>query len=215
MMLLMMMKQDVFDFIRLNTRLQPSEMCGVFLGYKCAAVRMSDTLNWTINIPEKLQPSESEVSSSSLDGIEDAEIEENPSDDETRTRQSLVSAAHPKHRQNRIKGKLVTSSAKSSSTDDSFISRIWRAEKIESMESMENSFEVVQLTDIHFDPYFSPGSRTDCGEPVCCRSVNGPATSINQMAGIWGDYTDCDTPYFTIDSALKRVAAQHPDVSPK
>jgi len=54
--------------------------------------------------------------------------------------------------------------------------------------------KVLQITDIHFDPYFSPGARTDCGEPVCCRSNNGPGTTFHSMAGIWGDYTECDTP---------------------
>lgn len=76
-----------------------------------------------------------------------------------------------------------------------------------------SSFRIAQITDIHFDPYFSPGTRTDCGEPVCCRNVNGPARTLASMAGIWGDYTDCDTPYFTVDNALKRVSAEHPDVS--
>lgn len=74
------------------------------------------------------------------------------------------------------------------------------------------TFQVAQITDIHFDPYFSPGTRSDCGEPVCCRNVNGPASTLASMAGIWGDYTDCDTPYFTIDSALKQVSNAHPNV---
>lgn len=77
------------------------------------------------------------------------------------------------------------------------------------------TFQVVQITDIHFDPYFSPGTRSDCGEPVCCRNVNGPASTLASMAGIWGDYTDCDTPYFTIDAALKQVSNAHPDVCSK
>jgi sphingomyelin phosphodiesterase len=33
------------------------------------------------------------------------------------------------------------------------------------------------------------------------------------MAGIWGEYTDCDTPFFTIENALQRVSQEHPDVS--
>lgn len=82
----------------------------------------------------------------------------------------------------------------------------------ENAEVAASDFKVVQITDIHFDPYFSPGTRTDCGEPVCCRNVNGPARTLASMAGIWGDYTDCDTPYFTVDSALKRVTSEHPDV---
>lgn len=74
-------------------------------------------------------------------------------------------------------------------------------------------FKVLQLTDIHFDPYFSPGSRTDCGEPVCCRTLNGPGRTINHMASIWGDYTDCDTPFFTVQNSLQRVSQEHSDVS--
>ena len=70
----------------------------------------------------------------------------------------------------------------------------------------------LQITDIHFDPYFSPGTRTDCGEPVCCRSNNGPANSKSSMAGLWGDYMECDTPYFTVENSLQRIRTRHPDV---
>ena len=75
------------------------------------------------------------------------------------------------------------------------------------------TFKVLQITDLHFDPYFVPGSRTDCGEPVCCRSQHAPAHSLSTMAGIWGAYTDCDTPFFTLENALQRVSEEHPDVS--
>jgi hypothetical protein len=71
---------------------------------------------------------------------------------------------------------------------------------------------ILQITDIHFDPYFSPGSKTDCGEPVCCRSNNGPASTPSSMAGMWGDYMECDTPYFTVENSLQRIHSAHPDV---
>ena len=29
--------------------------------------------------------------------------------------------------------------------------------------------KIVQLSDVHIDLAYKPGSKTDCGEPLCCR----------------------------------------------
>ena len=87
------------------------------------------------------------------------------------------------------------------------------AKKMSNQDAQSKYFKVLQLTDIHFDPYFAPGSRNDCGEPVCCRVVNGPSDSNSHMASMWGHYTDCDTPFFTVQNSLQRISKEHPDVS--
>lgn len=97
----------MLDFVRLNTRLQPEDMCGVFLGASCAA-RMSDKLNWTIAVPAK---------DPGRDGSNMA-----------------VSLSAPN-----ING--YAAHDKSVAYGDS------------------STFKVVQITDIHFDPYFSPGMK--------------------------------------------------------
>ena len=70
----------------------------------------------------------------------------------------------------------------------------------------------LQITDIHLDPYFKTGSRTDCGEPVCCRSDSGRVGTMSSMAGVCGEYMECDTPYFTVENTLKRIRSSHPDI---
>lgn len=72
--------------------------------------------------------------------------------------------------------------------------------------------KLVQITDIHVDPYYEPGSEANCGEPLCCRSTNGLAKSKDRGAGIWGDYRNCDTPVQTLRHVLKHINEMHADV---
>lgn len=72
--------------------------------------------------------------------------------------------------------------------------------------------KLVQITDIHIDPYYEPGSEAQCGEPLCCRSTNGIAKSKDRAAGIWGDYRNCDTPVQTLRHVLKHINEIHSDV---
>lgn len=73
--------------------------------------------------------------------------------------------------------------------------------------------KLVQITDIHVDPYYEPGSDANCGEPLCCRSTNGVAKNKDRAAGIWGDYRNCDTPVQTLRHVLKHINEIHSDVS--
>lgn len=72
--------------------------------------------------------------------------------------------------------------------------------------------KIVQITDIHIDPYYTPGMNADCGEPLCCRPGDGLADSPGKAAGYWGDYRNCDTPVGTIRHALKHISETHSDV---
>lgn len=71
---------------------------------------------------------------------------------------------------------------------------------------------VVQVTDIHVDPYYTAGTNAACGEPLCCRQSNGIASDNNKAAGVWGDYRNCDTPIVTLRHALKHISEKHPNV---
>ncbi|RWS17697.1 sphingomyelin phosphodiesterase-like protein 2, partial [Dinothrombium tinctorium] len=70
----------------------------------------------------------------------------------------------------------------------------------------------VQLTDIHVDLNYAPGTDSDCGEPLCCRLSNGFTKDVNRKAGVWGDYRKCDSPLITVIEALKHIKENHPFV---
>ncbi len=84
---------------------------------------------------------------------------------------------------------------------------------IDYRDSYKSLAKLVQITDIHVDPYYEPGSEANCGEPLCCRSTNGPAKSRDRAAGPWGDYRNCDTPVPTLRHVLKHINEVHSDVS--
>ena len=205
-------------------------MCGVFMGSSCAP---RDKLNWTINIPDRkargktadqeaadrsggsgssrsgsrtlpVIPSIPVKHLLSLHDLHDPPANEEPS---VATHSHLHSRADDSH-------------GDSCSHQDTLGNRVDPLAQVEPERRrvrkavpVAATFKVLQLTDLHFDPYFVPGARTDCGEPVCCRSTHGPALSLATMAGLWGEYTDCDTPFFTIENALQRMGQEHPDVA--
>lgn len=83
---------------------------------------------------------------------------------------------------------------------------------IDYRDSYKSLTKLVQITDIHVDPYYEPGSEASCGEPLCCRSTNGQAKSRDRAAGSWGDYRNCDTPVPTLRHVLKHINEVHSDV---
>lgn len=80
--------------------------------------------------------------------------------------------------------------------------------------SSETLHPVIQITDIHIDPYYESGTNADCGEPLCCRrESSGRPVNPSKAAGSWGDYRNCDTPLTSLKSALEHITLTHPDVS--
>ncbi|CAF2554038.1 unnamed protein product [Rotaria sp. Silwood2] len=63
---------------------------------------------------------------------------------------------------------------------------------------------VLHLTDIHIDFAYKPGSQADCSQPLCCRA--GRPVPSHTGAGFWGDYRNCDIPYWTAEVILKYAA---------
>lgn len=68
--------------------------------------------------------------------------------------------------------------------------------------------EILQITDIHYDPLYEPNSNAKCGEPVCCRRGRND-TNKNSLAGYWGDYEPCDTPWHAVVDALTHISDTH------
>ncbi|KAK4883571.1 hypothetical protein RN001_006890 [Aquatica leii] len=72
--------------------------------------------------------------------------------------------------------------------------------------------KILQLSDVHYDAFYKPGSNANCGESLCCESDSGEPKSDDEAAGYWGDYHECDIPWHTIENALTEMKQRHPDV---
>ncbi|CAN7988967.1 unnamed protein product [Ixodes hexagonus] len=69
--------------------------------------------------------------------------------------------------------------------------------------------KVLHVSDTHYDPEYVPGTNGACSEPVCCRAVNGKASSAETKAGKWGYLGKCDIPLRTLDSMLQHASQNH------
>ncbi|XP_022913387.1 sphingomyelin phosphodiesterase-like [Onthophagus taurus] len=76
------------------------------------------------------------------------------------------------------------------------------------------TFKVLHLTDVHYDPNYVQGSPANCDEPMCCHvySTVEDDERVIEPAGKWGSYSKCDMPKIFIESMLKHIAEQHPDI---
>ncbi|KOC66747.1 Sphingomyelin phosphodiesterase [Habropoda laboriosa] len=75
----------------------------------------------------------------------------------------------------------------------------------------QEQIKILQLTDIHYDPAYEVNGNSNCGEPVCCRKGQNK-TNVNSLAGFWGDYESCDTPWHAITDALTHIKETHQDI---
>ncbi|XP_053954606.1 sphingomyelin phosphodiesterase-like [Anastrepha ludens] len=71
-----------------------------------------------------------------------------------------------------------------------------------------NELQILHLTDIHYDPLYTPGALAECVEPQCCQRGAG-STDTEKAAGYWGDYRDCDAPWNMIDDAFNHIKNTH------
>ena len=171
-------------------------MCGVIFGMDCAR-KVTKNLNWTITIPEKKY----------YNHHHHHHHHRYSSNNVKRTDNNLMSNTDTGIENNEFidyKDSSSSSSSSSSSPSSSLSSSLSSAYKSLS--------KLVQITDIHVDPYYEPGSEASCGEPLCCRSTNGQAKNKDRSAGIWGDYRNCDTPVQTLRHVLKHINEMHSDV---
>ncbi|XP_012143489.2 sphingomyelin phosphodiesterase 1 isoform X1 [Megachile rotundata] len=75
----------------------------------------------------------------------------------------------------------------------------------------EEKMKIVQITDIHYDPLYEPNGNANCKEPVCCRKGQN-TTGTTSLAGYWGDYQSCDTPFHAVIDALTQINDTHKDI---
>ncbi|KAL1505482.1 hypothetical protein ABEB36_005045 [Hypothenemus hampei] len=63
--------------------------------------------------------------------------------------------------------------------------------------------QILQITDVHVDPQYTPGSNAKCSEPLCCES--GIPDNDDNAAGYWADYHVCDMPWHTMENVLETI----------
>lgn len=74
--------------------------------------------------------------------------------------------------------------------------------------------KIVHYSDIHVDPFYTPGSNTKCGKPICCRNYpdTGVAANTTSAAGPNGDH-NCDAPLSLEASMYEAIKKLVPDAS--
>jgi sphingomyelin phosphodiesterase len=82
-------------------------------------------------------------------------------------------------------------------------------------------FRILQLSDLHVDFEYQPGSIAECGQPLCCRNASTLGSTQkqkhpflrghaqknrSQLAGYWGDYRNCDIPLWTLENMFEHIS---------
>ncbi|CAG9826411.1 unnamed protein product [Diabrotica balteata] len=69
----------------------------------------------------------------------------------------------------------------------------------------EKTFNILHITDIHYDPRYTVGRINSCDEPVCCQDDQPNATTSGEACGYWSDYINADIPWRTVVNALNQT----------
>ena len=148
--------QDDLDFIRRNTKLTRSEMCGVLFGIDCART-LTPHLNWTVPIPpdhrsdkasryKRHRRSQEYGASGGNNSSSSNAAQSTSSASVTSVAPSVqYSEDGPDNAEQLLAGGEVTSAAASHVNPVGLLS-------------------AVQITDVHIDPYYVAGTNADCGE---------------------------------------------------
>ncbi|KAJ8960386.1 hypothetical protein NQ314_006076 [Rhamnusium bicolor] len=70
-------------------------------------------------------------------------------------------------------------------------------------------FNILHISDIHYDPLYTPGKSSKCGEPLCCQADQPDGTDASNTCGYWTDYKDADIPLHTIHESLNQTVSTH------
>ncbi|KAI8119618.1 Sphingomyelin phosphodiesterase [Lucilia cuprina] len=82
--------------------------------------------------------------------------------------------------------------------------RTFNCTKSDVPQKTENDLNIVQITDIHFDPDYKVGASAECEEPLCCR-----LNPLSAKAGYWSDYRYCDAPLHMVENAFDHIKETH------
>lgn len=81
--------------------------------------------------------------------------------------------------------------------------------KLIDVDESEEIINILQITDIHYDPNYEPYGNAYCDEPVCCRRGQNDTNTSNEVAGYWGDYNQCDSPWHAVVDVLEQIRDTH------
>uniref|UniRef100_A0A1X7T6Y9 Sphingomyelin phosphodiesterase n=1 Tax=Amphimedon queenslandica TaxID=400682 RepID=A0A1X7T6Y9_AMPQE len=68
---------------------------------------------------------------------------------------------------------------------------------------VNNTNKILHISDIHWDPQYTPGLQAKCDEPLCCRPPL-PKGESNNSAGYWGEPL-CDLPMQTLINLMEHL----------
>ena len=71
-------------------------------------------------------------------------------------------------------------------------------------DTKRDTIRIMHMSDLHIDFEYTEGNNKNCGEPLCCMKVNGPAPTPEDAAGKFGEY-NCDTSPALAESFFKFV----------
>nr|CAD7195606.1 unnamed protein product [Timema douglasi] len=74
---------------------------------------------------------------------------------------------------------------------------------------LNESAVIVHVSDLHFDPTYTPGNNAACDAPTCCKEEQGRPTNPSDGAGYWGDYRNCDSPLQLVNNTLQHIKQHH------
>lgn len=122
----------------------------------------------------------------------------------------------PKLTAETICGVVLNEDCKSFSKDQELDFVVEIANKSSNEESLRvnsnvatDDITIVHITDIHVDLKYTKGASAVCDDIACCRKINEKMKKSESIAGSWGDYRSCDTPWQALVDALRQIKKQH------
>ncbi|XP_066145525.1 sphingomyelin phosphodiesterase-like isoform X2 [Euwallacea fornicatus] len=69
----------------------------------------------------------------------------------------------------------------------------------------ESTFNVLHISDFHYDPLYTPGKTKDCREPFCCQRDQTDGDPASGTCGYWSEYTKTDSSEALVDEAIRKA----------
>ncbi|KAJ8922712.1 hypothetical protein NQ315_007747 [Exocentrus adspersus] len=74
------------------------------------------------------------------------------------------------------------------------------------------TFNILHVSDIHYDPLYTPGKTNTCHENVCCQDDQADGElAAGTACGYWSDYYNADIPFYTMQETLRQTTTHNFD----
>ncbi|XP_066245456.1 sphingomyelin phosphodiesterase-like isoform X2 [Euwallacea similis] len=70
----------------------------------------------------------------------------------------------------------------------------------------ESTFNVLHISDLHYEPLYTAGKTKACSEPFCCQSNQTDGDPASGTCGYWSEYTKADSSEALIDEAIRKAS---------